>query len=80
MVESEVCINALKEHDVLLLSETWTGKDSSFSIDGFEIMNFYSKHKHRKAKRNNGGICILLRKAIRKGVTVIKNYYDTLIW
>ena len=62
------------------LSETWTSKDSEIELDGYCCFNFYRKFRHRRAKRNSGGIVLYCKNTIKNGVTIVKNHFDTIIW
>jgi len=62
------------------LYESWGGKCSNFDIDGFKCFNFYRKFQNRRAKRNSGGIVLYIRNSLCKGVSVVRNHFDTIIW
>jgi len=66
------------KHDNILLFETWTNKNSDNNINGYKY--FYRKFQNRRAKRNSGGVAIYLKYSIAKGITVVKNRFDTIIW
>lgn len=53
---------------------------SDVHVTGFESYNFYRKFQNRRAKRNNGGIVVYVRNDIAKGVTIVQNHLDTIIW
>ena len=44
----------LQQHNVILLTETWTDKSDSFYLEGYEFENFPRSHRHINAKRNSG--------------------------
>ena len=72
-------VNTIKSSDIAILSETWTCKDSDTEIDGYFCYNFNRKYRHRRAKRNSGGMAIFIRNEYRNGITVVKNHFDTII-
>ena len=73
-------ISFLSNNDIIILSESWTDNDSSIDIENFTTYNFFRKFKHRKARRNSGGITIYVRNTCNEGVSIVKNHFDTLIW
>ena len=69
---------SLKEHDIILLSETWTSKSSCLELEGYTC---FSKHRDRKLKsrRSSGGLVCYARHDISKGVTLLDwNWEDGL--
>ena len=70
----------LCENDVIILLESWTDNSSEIEIEGFFVYNFYRKFRHKRARRNSGGIVIYIRENIKNGISVVKNHFDTLIW
>ena len=73
-------VSKITENDIIFLSESWTDKSSNIELNDFTCYNFYRKFKHRKAKRNSGGIVIYVRNTIKTGISIAKNHYDTLVW
>ena len=62
------------------MTEAWTDKDSDFHLPGYHSYNFFRKVKHKRAKRNSGGIFIFIRDSLKDGVLIIRNHFDTIIW
>lgn len=63
------------------MSETWTAKKSKIDINGYaNPIHSYRKIVNKKAKRNSGGLIVYIRDSIRKGIKLIKNEIDCLIW
>ena len=42
--------------------------------------NLYRKYRHKKAKHNSGGIVIYCRDDISRGVSIVKNVHNSLVW
>jgi exonuclease III len=73
-------VNLITKHDIIILTETWTGKTSNIDLEGYYCYNFYRKFRHRNAKRNSGGIVIYVRNEIKGGLSIVKNWHDTIVW
>jgi hypothetical protein len=66
-------------HDICLLTETWTNERSNLELPGYVSYCFHRK-RHKKAKRDSGGLAVFIKLAISKGVSVIKNREDNVVW
>ncbi len=67
----------IKEFDIVCLSETWC--NFKFYIQGFETYVSSRDYKHRNAKRESGGVAILVKDEIKKYVRKqISSSSDTL--
>ena len=65
----------------LCLLETWTKKSSKIEIDGYKTLTHsYRKLVNRRAKRAGGGIIIYVKDEIQKGVKLINNEKDCIVW
>ena len=63
------------------MSETWTNKSSNIDLKGYsKPVHSYRRYQHKRAKRSSGGLIIYIRDTFRKGIKVIKNKYDWLVW
>ena len=66
-------INSIKQYDFIILYdfitlvETWVSGKISVHIEGYYCFN-KSRKKAKKAKRYSGGISVLVKKSLRKGV------------
>jgi len=40
----------------------------------------YRKYRHRKARRNSGGIVVYVRNEYKNGITLVRKNYDTMVW
>ena len=66
---------------MICLTETWTSKRSNIDLKGYSNpIHSYHKVQNRRAKRNSGGIIIYIRDTLRKGVKLVKNEMDCLVW
>jgi len=77
---SEDFQNLIYKYDIIVLSETWTNRLSNVDLSGFQNIHSFRKYQHRRAKRSSGGIVIYIRNEISKGVKVVLNQIDCLIW
>ncbi|MEW8546452.1 MAG: reverse transcriptase family protein, partial [Candidatus Thiodiazotropha sp.] len=49
-------------------------------MKGYCAYNFYRKFRHRRARRNSGGVVIYVKSELKNGVKIVKNIHDTIIW
>ncbi len=66
-------------HDIVMLSETWLGKNSDkkkFKIDGFKDIPRNRMFRHKRAKRDSGGIILYIRKSLCQNIRVVQNICD----
>ena len=68
------------QNDIILLTEAWTYKDSDFNLPRYDANSFFRKVKHKRAKRNSGGIFIFIRDSFKDCVSIIRNHFDSIIW
>ena len=74
-------MNILCEYDIICLSETWSNKNTNIDLNGYSNpIHSYRKYQHRRARRSSGGIIIYIKDSLRKGVKLIKNEVDCLVW
>ena len=73
-------INIICKNDIIFLYEIWTSKNSSLQINGFECYNFYRRYQNRRANRSSGGVVLYIRNSITKGIEIVKNHHDSIIW
>ena len=66
--------------DFILLTECWTDINDSFTLKGYDFINFPRAHRHKNAKRNSGGMCVFIKSSIRKGVSINKQGEEILFW
>jgi hypothetical protein len=74
-------LQLISNHHILSLVETRTDKDGpSVNLPGFEMISMCSRKKHKKARRNSGGICIYAKCSIIKGIKCLKNKHNGILW
>ena len=71
----------LCQHDIICLTESWTNKKSIIDLNGYSRpIHSYRRYQHRRAKRSSGGIIIYIKDTIRKGVSLVRNDLDCIVW
>ena len=74
-------ISFLSDYKIICLLETWTKKSSKIEIEGYKTLTHsYRKLVNRRAKRAGGGIIIYVKDEIHKGVKLINNETDCIVW
>ena len=73
-------LTIMSRNDVIFLYETWSKVDSNIDLKGYVSYNYYRKFQHRKARRASGGVAVYIKETIAKGVQIVRNHHDTLIW
>ena len=73
-------INLISKYDISCLCETWLAKDFKFNLAGFKCFQFQRKVRHRKAKRESGGTCILVKNNLLDGIKIIGSDTDDIVW
>lgn len=78
---SDDFLNIIKEYDVICFTETWTNKNSDIELKGYsKHIHSYRQFQHHRAKRSSGRVLIYIKDSICKGVQVVKNDVDCLVW
>ena len=71
----------ITKYDIICLYETWTSKTSKIDLIGYNKPNHsYRRFQNKRAKRASGGLVVYIRDSIRKGVKLMKNDIDSIIW
>jgi hypothetical protein len=70
----------MSRNDVVFLYETWSKVDSIIDLKGYVSYNYYRKFQHRKARRASGGVAVYINETKAKGVHIVRNHHDKLIW
>ena len=80
MVDIQMII-ADSNADIFILSETWLKSSLGYNIDihGYKSFNFPRPTKHRKARRNSGGLLLYVKPSLCKYLEIVKSYRDR-IW
>ena len=70
--------NLILDFEIVCLVETWyVGR---FEVDGFKTFVSNRSYKHKKAKKESGGVALLVRNDVRKHVTKQLSSSDDSIW
>ncbi|XP_060587663.1 uncharacterized protein LOC132743153 [Ruditapes philippinarum] len=78
--ECQGFVDIIDKNDVIFLFEAWTNSKSIVDIEGYVSYNFYRKYQHRNAKRCSGGVVIYVKDNLKKGISVVRNNHDSVIW
>lgn len=71
----------MSKYHIICLSETWTSKGSNVDLKGYNHkIHSFRIFRHRKAKRPSGGIIIYIKDNVSKGIQLIKNEVDCIVW
>jgi len=72
-------VDKLCSYDVIFLYETWANAQTDIIIDGYKCYNFYRKFQNRRARRCSGGVAVLIRETLCRGISIVVNRHDTII-
>ena len=72
-------LDSIKQYDFITLVETWVSGKISVDIEGYYCFN-KSRKKAKKAKRYSGGISVLVKKSLRKGVKLFSSKSNRFVW
>ena len=79
MLSDNSFIEKITKYDFISLIETWLPEGFNINIPGFYSMSKYRK-KAKKARRHSGGITVLVKNSLRKGVNSfhlkVIDFYD----
>ena len=73
-------LNTVHRYDIICLNETWQDNDNNTNVNGYKQYTSFRRYKHKNAKRNSGGVAVLIKNNIAKGVTKQKSASDDCIW
>ena len=79
-LSNDVLGKYFRNFDIVLLQETWAKSTSVFNIDGYKYFNFARMLKNEKSKRSSGGLGIFVRKFLLEGLSIVKTFYDYIVW
>ena len=75
MLSDNSFIEKITKYDFISLIETWLPEGFNINIPGFYSMSKYRK-KAKKARRHSGGITVLVKNSLRKGVKFFSSKSD----
>ena len=79
MLSDNSFIEKITKYDFISLIETWLPEGFNINIPGFYSMSKYRK-KAKKARRHSGGITVLVKNSLRKGVKFFSSKSDRFLW
>ena len=79
-LNDEDFLNFINSYDVLIFSETWNSKNTNVNLDKFESFSCPRPKCNRKVKRNSGGVIIYYKKLYSKGIALVKQNNQGIIW
>ena len=79
-INSPEFIKICENHDILLLTETWTSDLCDVSIDGFDHIVLNRTEKKPGTRRNSGGLIVYIKSCFFDNNTCVKCDGDDIIW
>ena len=73
-------LKTVHKYDIICLNETWQDNDRNSNVNGYTQYTSFRRYKHKNARRNSGGVAVLVRNSISKGVSKLKSASDDCIW
>ena len=72
--------NFTSKMHVIGLVETWCDSGKSYDIPGFVCICNSNRVKHKKARRNSGGVNLYVKSSLSKGVTKQESSHKDIVW
>ena len=69
----------IQSYDFITLVETWLPTKSKISIEGFYSFS-KSRKKNERARRYSGGISILVKQNLKRGLKIIDEKCESFLW
>ena len=69
----------VRKHDIFCFQETWLVKSKVMSIPGYKILRS-DRGKSKKKNRGSGGVCIVHKLQLEKGIIKLGSKNKDLIW
>lgn len=74
-------IRTIQKFHIFGFVETWSNNlDNEINIPGFSLIDINTRKKHKKARRNSGGICVFSKNSIAKGIKKLPKNHPDLLW
>ena len=79
-------IKAIYKYDIICLTETWEEEKNKQKLETIEIPKGYMslrqirKNKHKRAKRNSGGILVIYKETLHKYITEHNKKNENIFW
>ena len=83
---SEKLVQFLREYDLVCMQETFfTDTEMMYHKLGpvvrkYDVFHSLRTRKHKKAKRGSGGVVLLFKKQIKKGIFLVNNKHEDFLW
>ena len=78
-LKHDAFLSNIKKFDFISLVETWLSESSKINIERYYCFK-KGRRKAKKARRYSGGICILVKKTLKKGVQFFSSKSDRFVW
>ena len=78
--------NLIKKYDIIALTETWHTNDTCMqnlkenTPENFLYFQNARKNKHKRSKRNSGGIIVLYQKHLTNVISLTDNKTENMLW
>lgn len=80
-INDDYFYDMISKFHILGFVETWTNdNDQNLSIPGFKKIGMSNRKKHKKARRNSGGIIVYAKNEIAKGITKLSKSHSDILW
>ena len=74
-------VSLITKNDIICLVESWTTKKSPIELDGYRtLVHSFRRVVNRRAKRAGGEVIIYIKDELFKGVKLVKNAQDCIVW
>ena len=74
-------IKHVSKFHIIGFVETWANdSDNVINIPSFHLVDTNNRRKHKKARRNSGGINVLVQNSICKGISKLPKFHPDILW
>ena len=74
-------VSLITKNDIICLVESWTTKMSPIKLHGYRtLVHSFRRAVNGRAKRAGGGVIIYIKDELFKGVKLVKNAQDCIVW
>lgn len=79
-LDSNELVNIFENNDIIGLTETWSGNEYNYDVNGFTAFALHRNTNRRGAKRKSGGIILYLRNKLVTKDNVVIEHTDSHLW
>ncbi|VDI29000.1 Hypothetical predicted protein [Mytilus galloprovincialis] len=79
-IKDPTFLNIISNMHLFSLIETWSDSGTTLNIPDYALICNSSRSKHKKARRNSGGIAIYAKLSLIKGLTKLPNEHSDIQW